>query len=74
MAPVVKHVTIDLPMTVWLMLAIFREVPKELEEAAQIDGCRKAQAFRMVALPLVVPGLIAAGVLSFVFSWNSRSR
>ena len=69
-ALVVTHVTINLPMTVWLMLAFFREVPKELEEAAQIDGCRKAQAFRVVALPRVVPGLIAAGVLSFVFSWN----
>jgi multiple sugar transport system permease protein len=69
-ALVLTHVTMNLPMTIWLMLAFFREIPKELEEAAQIDGCRKAQAFRLVALPLVVPGLAAAGVLAFVFSWN----
>jgi multiple sugar transport system permease protein len=69
-ALILTHVTINLPMTIWLMLAFFREIPKELEEAAQLDGCRKAQAFRLVALPLVVPGLIAAGVLAFVFSWN----
>ncbi|HYZ40822.1 MAG TPA: carbohydrate ABC transporter permease [Stellaceae bacterium] len=69
-ALVLTHMTINLPMTVWLMLAFFREVPKELEEAAQIDGCGKAQAFWVVALPLVVPGLIAAGILAFVFSWN----
>jgi multiple sugar transport system permease protein len=69
-ALVVTHVTMNLPMTIWLMLAFFREIPKELEEAAQIDGCRRFQAFRLVALPLVVPGLIAAGVLAFVFSWN----
>jgi multiple sugar transport system permease protein len=69
-ALILTHVTINLPMTIWLMLAFFREIPKEMEEAAQIDGCRKAQAFRLVALPLVIPGLIAAGVLAFVFSWN----
>ena len=69
-ALILTHVTINLPMTIWLLLAFFRELPKELEEAAQIDGCRRAQAFRLVALPLVVPGLIAAGVLAFVFSWN----
>jgi multiple sugar transport system permease protein len=69
-ALIMTHVTVNLPMTIWLMLAFFREVPKELEEAAQIDGCRKAQAFRLVALPLVVPGLVAAGILAFVFSWN----
>jgi multiple sugar transport system permease protein len=69
-ALILTHVTMNLPMTIWLMLAFFREIPKELEEAAQIDGCRKAQAFRLVAFPLVVPGLVAAGVLAFVFSCN----
>src|SRR5690606_37307067 len=44
--------------------------PIELEEAARVDGARRFQAFRRVMLPLAVPGLIAAGVLAFVFSWN----
>lgn len=69
-ALVLTHVTINLPMTVWLMRAFFREIPPEIEEAALVDGCRPLQAFRRVTLPLVIPGLIAAGILAFIFSWN----
>jgi multiple sugar transport system permease protein len=69
-ALIITHVTINLPMTVWLMRAFFREVPHEIEEAAVVDGCRPFQAFYRVTLPLVVPGLIAAGILAFIFSWN----
>jgi len=69
-ALVLTHVTINLPMTVWLMRAFFREIPPEIEEAALVDGCRPLEAFRRVTLPLVVPGLIAAGILAFIFSWN----
>ena len=67
------HITLNLPMTMWLMMSYLQEVPKELEEAAWIDGCRRIQAFMKVTLPLAVPGLIAAGVLAFVFSWNEFS-
>ena len=70
---IATHVTVNLPMTVWMMIAFFKEVPIEMEEAAQIDGCSHIQAFAYVALPVVVPGLIAAGVLAFVFSWNEFS-
>ncbi|HEY2819225.1 MAG TPA: carbohydrate ABC transporter permease [Casimicrobiaceae bacterium] len=70
LALILTHVTINLPMTVWLMRAFFREVPPEIEEAALVDGCRPLDAFRRVTLPLVVPGLIAAGILAFIFSWN----
>ncbi len=69
-ALVLTHVTINLPMAVWLMRAFMREVPPEIEEAALVDGCRPLDAFRRVTLPLVVPGLIAAGILAFIFSWN----
>jgi multiple sugar transport system permease protein len=69
-ALVLTHVTINLPMTIWLMMAFFREIPHELEEAALVDGCDPLQAFWRVSLPLAVPGLIAAGVLAFIFSWN----
>jgi multiple sugar transport system permease protein len=67
---ILTHVTINLPMTVWLMMAFFKEIPREIEEAAQMDGCRRIQAFVYVVLPLVVPGVIASGVLAFIFSWN----
>jgi multiple sugar transport system permease protein len=69
-ALVLTHVTINLPMTVWLMRAFFREIPPEIEEAARVDGCTPLAAFRRIMLPLAVPGLIAAGILAFIFSWN----
>lgn len=72
-ALVLTHVAINLPMTVWLMMTFFHDIPPELEEAARVDGASRAQAFRRVILPLAVPGLIAAGVLAFVFSWNEFS-
>jgi multiple sugar transport system permease protein len=67
---ILTHVTLNLPMTIWLMMSFFGDLPKELEEAALIDGCRRTQALFRILLPLVVPGLIAAGVLAFIFSWN----
>jgi multiple sugar transport system permease protein len=69
-ALILTHVTINLPMTLWLMSASFREIPHELAEAALVDGCEPFDTFRRVMLPLAVPGLIAAGILAFVFSWN----
>ena len=69
-ALILTHVTINLPMTVWLMRSFFGEVPPEIEEAARVDGCGAFEAFRRITLPLVIPGLIAAGVLAFIFSWN----
>jgi multiple sugar transport system permease protein len=70
---VLTHVTLNLPMTVWLMMAFFREIPPEVDEAAVVDGCGPLEAFWYVALPLAVPGLIATGVLAFIFSWNEFS-
>lgn len=69
-ALILTHVTINLPMTVWLMRAFFREIPPEIEEAARVDGCSPLEAFLRVTLPLAIPGLIAAGILAFIFSWN----
>ena len=69
-ALVLTHVTINLPMTVWLMTAFLREIPPEIEEAARVDGCTPLDAFLRIVLPLALPGLIAAGILAFVFSWN----
>jgi multiple sugar transport system permease protein len=69
-ALILTHLTINLPMTVWLMMAFFKEIPPELEEAALVDGCRPVQAFWRISLPLAVPGLIASGILAFILSWN----
>ena len=67
---VLAHVTINLPMGLWLMSTYVREVPRELEEAAVVDGCRAPELFFRIVLPLMRPGLIATGVLVFIFSWN----
>lgn len=72
-AVVLTHITLHLPMTIWMMMAYFSDIPKDLEEAAMVDGCRRIDAFWKISLPLVTPGLIAAGVLAFVFSWNEFS-
>ena len=72
-ALILTHVTLNLPITVWLMMAFFREIPRELQEAAQVDGCPPLQTFMLIALPLAAPGLIASGILAFIFSWNEFS-
>jgi multiple sugar transport system permease protein len=69
-ALILTHVAMNLPMAVWLMMSFFKALPPEIEEAALVDGCHPMSAFWRVTLPLVVPGLIATGVLSFIFSWN----
>jgi len=72
-AVILTHITLHLPMTIWMMMAYFSDLPKDLEEAAMVDGCRRIDAFWKISLPLVTPGLIASGVLAFVFSWNEFS-
>ncbi len=67
---VLGHVTNNLPIGLFLMSAFVREVPRELEEAAQVDGAGPAGVFFRVVLPVVLPGLIATGIIVFVFSWN----
>jgi multiple sugar transport system permease protein len=59
-----------LPLTVYILTSFFREIPKELEEAALVDGATRFQAFRKVVVPLSAPGLVTAGLLSFVWAWN----
>jgi len=67
---VLAHITLNLPLALWLMCVFVREIPIELEEAAWIDGATAPQLFVRVILPLVMPGLAAAGILTFIFSWN----
>jgi len=59
-----------LPFTVWTMTSFFQQLPKELEEAAYIDGASWGRMFRSVLLPLVMPGLVATSVFSFITAWN----
>ena len=62
--------TFSLPLTIYILTSFFREIPKDLEEAALVDGATRFQAFRKVVLPLAAPGLVTAGLLVFFFAWN----
>lgn len=67
---VITYLTFNLPFAVWMMRSFFREIPREIEESALVDGCSVFGAFRKIALPLAAPGLAATGILTFIFSWN----
>lgn len=69
-ALVLAHLTLHLPIALAIMAVFVRDIPIELEEAARLDGCSTPQLLRRVIVPLVKPGLAAAGILVFVFSWN----
>jgi len=64
------ELVLTIPFSVWMLRGFFTEIPRELEEAAIIDGCSKMQALRHVLLPLALPGIIAVAVFAFIFSWN----
>lgn len=69
-ALIIAYTTFNLPFAVWLMKAFFDDLPREMEEAAQVDGCSKIRAFFNISLPLVKPGLVAVATLCFMFAWN----
>ncbi|HTS91151.1 MAG TPA: carbohydrate ABC transporter permease [Stellaceae bacterium] len=68
---VITHLVITVPIVVWVMIGFFETLHPDLEEAALIDGATLWQAFRHVALPLARPGIVVAGILAFIFSWNN---
>jgi multiple sugar transport system permease protein len=70
MGVIFVHTLINLPMGIWITQSFMAELPRELEEAALIDGCGHLGCFLRIAVPLIAPGLAAVAILSFVFSWN----
>jgi multiple sugar transport system permease protein len=68
---IIAHLVITVPLITWIMIGFFEEVPLELEEAARIDGCSRVGVFLRIAVPLVRPGLLSAGILALIFTWNS---
>lgn len=69
-ALVLLNATFTLPFPVIILSQMFRELPAELEEAAMVDGASRVQSFARVALPLVLPGLVATWIICMAFSWN----
>jgi len=70
-ALILTHLVVGLPITIWVMIGFFEDIPPDLREAALIDGCTDYGAFWRVALPLVKPGVVATAILAFIFSWNN---
>lgn len=70
LALIVTYLSFCLPYIIWLLIGFFETIPKDLDEACEMDGCTKFQAFIKVVLPLAAPGIMAAAVLSFLMAWN----
>jgi len=69
-ALVIMYTFMNLPLAVWMMRGFFADIPRELEEAALVDGSTPIGSFFRIALPLVAPGLAATGMLALIFCWN----
>ena len=69
-ALIVSYMIFTLPLTIWVLTSFMRALPKDLEEAAYIDGATPFQTFYKVLLPLVAPGLVTTGLLAFIAAWN----
>jgi multiple sugar transport system permease protein len=67
---IIPYLTFALPLSIWTMSAFFRQIPWEMEKAAQVDGATGWQAFRRVIIPLAAPGVFTTAILTFFFCWN----
>jgi trehalose/maltose transport system permease protein len=67
---ILPYITFALPLAIYTLSAFFREIPRDLEKAAKMDGATAGQAFRKVIVPLAAPGLVTAAILVFIFAWN----
>ena len=67
---IIVYVALNIPFTIWLIDGFFRQIPKEMNEAAQVDGCTRWQAFWKIEFPLARSGIASAGVFAFLTSWN----
>jgi multiple sugar transport system permease protein len=67
---IITDTVFALPLTIWLLVAFFRELPVDLEDAAKVDGATTIQAFQKVIVPLAAPGVFTTAILTFIFAWN----
>jgi multiple sugar transport system permease protein len=69
-ALIAAYIAVNMGFAIWMIKGFFDEIPKELDEAALLDGCSRFHAFVRIVLPLAAPGLAATAIISFIFSWN----
>lgn len=67
---ILPYLTFAMPLTVWLLVGFFQQLPRELEEAAMVDGASRLRALVAVVLPLALPGLATTAIITFIYCWN----
>lgn len=67
---IIGHMTVTFPFAIWLLISFFRSIPREIEEAALVDGGSDITIFSKIILPLCIPGILSTGILVFILSWN----
>jgi multiple sugar transport system permease protein len=67
---ILPYIAFELPLVIWITMGFFDEIPREIDEAAMVDGCTRAQVLTKVLLPIVRPGLLTAGLFGAIFVWN----
>jgi len=67
---IIAYTGLYLPIAIWIMTAYFRTVPLEIEESARVDGCSEMRILWQIIFPLSIPGVVAAGLIVFVFTWS----
>ena len=67
---IIGHTTVTFPFAIWLLISFFRKIPREIEEAALVNGASDFVVFYKIILPLCIPGVLSTGILVFILSWN----
>ena len=67
---ILVYVTFNLPFVIWILRGFINEIPKEIDEAAMIDGCGRFQIIYKITIPLLGPGLVTVTILTFIFVWS----
>jgi multiple sugar transport system permease protein len=67
---ILPYVALSLPLVIWIMIGFFDEIPREIDDAALVDGCSRASALYLVLLPLARPGMVVAAIFGVIFVWN----
>jgi multiple sugar transport system permease protein len=67
---IIPYLTFALPLAIYILVSFFKEIPRDLEEAALVDGATNFQAFTKIVIPLAAPGMATTAILTFIFAWN----
>src|SRR6266404_1513730 len=67
---ILSYSVFNLPFAIWMLKGFIEDLPREIEEAAKVDGASRFQIFRNIVLPLVAPGLVVVALFTFIFAWN----